>query len=657
MTSFAFAMLFAVLAFADGAVVSYGVCAHPMQDEFTTRDKMFQMMADAGIGSLRCECLWGLCQRKKGDSLSFDKFDKVCASADAKGVEIVPVLHGAPAWARPVQNHLDAYRRYVREFMSHYRGRFTAIEVWNEENGKSFWSPVPNASEYAELLRISHEEIRAADPSVRIVLGGLAGVPLDYVKRLYSLGAGSCFDVMCIHPYVHPAGPEGWLVNAFGQLRAVMAQNGDEAKPVWFTELGWPTHMPDIGGEGGLLPAGLKVARPGKKTWHAVFVENVHDGLMPDQTLARVFESRFPGSDAVVLGPKAAAERISRSEFDLVVFPFAQLYPRAAADAVEKFVKDGGTLVAIGGFPFWNEYENLPDGTSRKTSNRPDKARLARLHIGLDAHFLNDRSAPAELTVMATPTGVVSGVRLPPNGLRANGFYTAARLAPGDEMVPLLEGIDTEGVARVGACVYRFDSELKGSIVASAVPNMAKSRSVNEDEQAAMLARAYMTAFALGVEKLHWYEFRSTEKDPFYSEHHFGITHRDLSPKPAYRAYAALTRRRPVGSASSQKPWRTGRSGVVRPEWILPDGRTAGAVWLAEAKCGVFDVCFESDNVRLYDLYGTELHAGRPRACTRRFSIGGSPVYFEGAGIATVERLRTEVSRSTTTCHAARFQE
>ena len=95
----------------------------------------------------------------------------------------------------------------------------------------------------------------------------------------------------------------------------------------------------------------------------------------------------------------------------------------------------------------------------------------------------------------------------------------------------------------------------------------------------------------------------------------------------------------------------------MRPEWILPDGRTSGAIWLAEAQAAVFDVCFESDDVRLYDIYGKELFAERPRACTRRFSIGGSPVYFEGAGIATVERLQTEVSRSTTTCHAARFQE
>ena len=618
----------------------YGVCSHPMQDEFNTRDRMFDMMAEAGIGSMRCECLWSFCQRRKDDPLSFDKFDKVCASAWKRGVEIVPVLHCAPAWARPVQNHLAAYRRYVREFMAHYKGRFPAVEVWNEENGKSFWKPEPNAAEYAEVLRISHEEIKAADPSVRVVLGGLAGIPLDYVRQLYAHGAGTNFDVMCVHPYTHPVGPEGWLVTTFGKLRELMSQNGDAAKPVWFTELGWPTHKPDIGGEGGILPAGLKVARPGKTSWRAIFVENIPDGPPPDQTLARVFEGRYPGSSAVVLGPKAAAERIAESEFDLVVLPFVHLYPKAVADAVEKFVRDGGTLVSIGGFPFWNEYENLPDGTSRKKPNRPDWPRLARLHIGLDAHFLNDRSAPAELAVFATAAGRAAGVKLSPNGLRATGFYTAARLAPGDEMVPLLEGTDSNGVTRVGACAYRFDSELRGCIVLSSVPNAFKTRSVTEENQAAMLARAYMTAFALGVEKFHWYEFRSPEGDPFYSEHHFGITHRDLSPKPAYRAYAALTRRRPGGSVESRKPWCDGGSGIMRPEWILPDGRTAGAVWLAEARSGMFEISFSGDNVRLYDLYGKELRAERPRECVRRVALGGSPVYFEGAGIAKTERMQ-----------------
>lgn len=59
-------------------------------------------------------------------------------------------------------------------------------------------------------------------------------------------------------------------------------------------------------------------------------------------------------------------------------------------------------------------------------------------------------------------------------------------------------------------------------------------------------ARAYTSdglnaalAEKCGIERLFFYEFRSKERDPFYSEDHFGLTHRDLSPKPAYERLKA----------------------------------------------------------------------------------------------------------------------
>ena len=41
-------------------------------------------------------------------------------------------------------------------------------------------------------------------------------------------------------------------------------------------------------------------------------------------------------------------------------------------------------------------------------------------------------------------------------------------------------------------------------------------------------------ADSLGVERFFLYEFRAPEKDPFYSEDHFGIVHADFSPKRTY---------------------------------------------------------------------------------------------------------------------------
>ena len=61
--------------------------------------------------------------------------------------------------------------------------------------------------------------------------------------------------------------------------------------------------------------------------------------------------------------------------------------------------------------------------------------------------------------------------------------------------------------------------------------------------QAELIARSYLCAIVSGVEpRTFWYDFRNDGDDPIYFEHQMGIVYSDFSPKPAYRAYATLTR-------------------------------------------------------------------------------------------------------------------
>ena len=62
-------------------------------------------------------------------------------------------------------------------------------------------------------------------------------------------------------------------------------------------------------------------------------------------------------------------------------------------------------------------------------------------------------------------------------------------------------------------------------------------------EQAQLIARAYIDALASGVvTNMSWYDFRNDGVDPFNFEHNLGIVTRDFRLKPAYRAYATVTR-------------------------------------------------------------------------------------------------------------------
>jgi hypothetical protein len=81
---------------------------------------------------------------------------------------------------------------------------------------------------------------------------------------------------------------------------------------------------------------------------------------------------------------------------------------------------------------------------------------------------------------------------------------------------------------------------------ATHVPHNGSSagfRVTTERDQANLLARAYLDAIVSGVApNISWYDFRNDGTDPFNFECNLGIVTRDFRPKPAYRAFATLTR-------------------------------------------------------------------------------------------------------------------
>jgi hypothetical protein len=69
-----------------------------------------------------------------------------------------------------------------------------------------------------------------------------------YLQEMYAVGAGECFDILGAHPYGFAYPPQdphdahdGLNFARLSDLRTVMVAEGDSAKPVWATELGWTT--------------------------------------------------------------------------------------------------------------------------------------------------------------------------------------------------------------------------------------------------------------------------------------------------------------------------------------------------------------------------------------------------------------------------------
>jgi hypothetical protein len=154
-----------------------------------------------------------------------------------------------PAWTMPA--NLDAYRTYVTTVVGRYRGKVRAWEVWNEPNHGYFWRPAPNPAEYAALLRVAASAIRAADPGAKVVIGGVSGADIAFLEAAVAAAGWDSFDILAAHPYVAPKSPErGRLVSGeIAKLQAFVARHGG-GKPIWLTEIGWPTSTPGHWGVG-----------------------------------------------------------------------------------------------------------------------------------------------------------------------------------------------------------------------------------------------------------------------------------------------------------------------------------------------------------------------------------------------------------------------
>ncbi len=145
--------------------------------------------------------------------------------------------------------------------------------------------------------------------------------------------------------------------------------------------------------------------------------------------------------------------------------------------------------------------------------------------------------------------------------------------------------------------------------------------------QAELIARSYLCAIVSGVQpRTFWYDFRNDGEDPIYFEHQMGIVNNDFSPKPAYVAYATLTRvlrgKRLAGPVPAPR-------GVLAFRFVPVAGGsdTAVAVWSPQAGAQV-ELPVETQQVTRINAIG---EAGKVQVTAGKVSLNlrrGAPVYL-----------------------------
>ncbi len=234
--------------------------------------KMLQMIRDAGFTWIRQEFPWrDIEQSAKGDfwdykwnKSAWDKYDRMVTLASEYGLKIIARLDAPPDWSRqdnsifrrPPDDY-DDFGDFVAAVAARYRGRVTHYQIWNEPNIYPEWGDQPvKASEYSALLKIAYQRAKQADPDCVVIAAALAPTiahepknrsEVLYLQEMYDAGAGSSFDVLSTMAYGLLSGPDDrradpWRDVNFSRpelLREIMVRNGDAAKPIWISELGW----------------------------------------------------------------------------------------------------------------------------------------------------------------------------------------------------------------------------------------------------------------------------------------------------------------------------------------------------------------------------------------------------------------------------------
>ena len=145
-------------------------------------------------------------------------------------------------------------------------------------------------------------------------------------------------------------------------------------------------------------------------------------------------------------------------------------------------------------------------------------------------------------------------------------------------------------------------------------------------EQARYMVRAYLLAHSFGVESMMQYDFKDDGPRRDYTEHNFGMTFENLTPKPSFAAVAFMTWA--LGDAKPLGDFGTDPDTHRILGFEFPDGRLAFAAWAVENPVvAPLPKELAGRAFTVHDLWGTPVRIGAETAPT----LTEDPVYFIAA--------------------------
>jgi len=145
-----------------------------------------------------------------------------------------------------------------------------AVMFWNEPNNKSHWDfeVDPDWNMFAAMVKLAAEAVRAENPKLLRVLGGISPIDPQFITNMGSKGVLSCMDVVALHGF--PLDWNHWTIHEWpDKLQEIRDVTN---LPIWISEVGTSTFGAEEVQEFGLRrSAELLLDRVPRVHWYSLY--------------------------------------------------------------------------------------------------------------------------------------------------------------------------------------------------------------------------------------------------------------------------------------------------------------------------------------------------------------------------------------------------
>jgi len=111
-----------------------------------------------------------------------------------------------------------------------------AVMFWNEPNNKSHWDfeVDPGWTRFAAMVKLAAEAVRAENPNLLRVLGGISPIDPNFISNMEAQGVLNLLDVVALHGF--PLDWNHWSIHEWPEkIREIRDVT---SLPIWISEVG-----------------------------------------------------------------------------------------------------------------------------------------------------------------------------------------------------------------------------------------------------------------------------------------------------------------------------------------------------------------------------------------------------------------------------------